>query len=837
MQRLIFTIQIIFLSFIFAHLSAQEWISEMQQPNVNFYKVRKSFNEYWIGKNHDGGYGWKQFKRWEHFMLPRIDSTGRIPKPSIAWESYKASEACKNSPKSQKLGGWSHMGPKDVPQNGGAGRLNSIAFHPSNKDIMHVGSPSGGLWTTRDGANSWDTYTDDLASIGISDIVVNYNDPNIIYAATGDDDAGDTYSIGVIKSTDGGKTWQATDLAYTVQNNIRIRSLIMHPTNPDILYAAANNGLFKTSDGGANWNRAMPGFYFDVAFKPGNPNTVYLASTNTLFISTDAGQTFMPENSLNFSFQPGRLAIGVTPADPEYIYILASKDSDNSYGGLYLSTDGGNSFTLKSNSPNIFGRSNDGSDSGGQAWYDMAITVFPLNENTVIVGGINIWRSSNAGTSWTISAHWTGNGAPYVHADIHGLKYYPNSSKVYACTDGGLFVSPNNGTSWTDKSDGLAIPQIYRMGMSSQSPDKILTGWQDDGTNLLSGGWGKILGGDGMEAIIDYTDDNTMYASFYYGRIYRTTNNGNSWDNITDNIPGDGAWVTPYIQDPNKPNTIYVAYQDLYKSTNQGNTWTKIGNFSGYKMRSLAVAPSNSDYIYTGTYNKLYRSKNGGQSWTNILGKIPNTITYIAVHPTNPEKVYVTTSNYTSGEKVYMSNNAGDFWTNISGNLPNIPANCIVYEKNSPDGLYVGTDAGVYYRDTTLNNWVSYSGGLPNVIVNELGINYSTGKIRAATYGRGLWESHLYSTVSIEKNISAEKKLKVYPNPASKSINIKLPDTEENFTIQAYNVNGELTKENKITRSSKKLYKLNISGLNNGVYYLRDNSSGNIYTASFVKVN
>ncbi|MCF8331876.1 MAG: T9SS type A sorting domain-containing protein [Bacteroidales bacterium] len=836
MKRYFSIITVIVISFFTHELASQEWVEKMQKPDVNFYEVQESFYKYWEGKEITRGNGWKQFKRWEHFMAPRVDKNGKIPKPGITWQAYKSSVARKKGIKSNSLANWRHLGPVDVPNNGGAGRLNGIAFHPTNLDIMHVGAPSGGLWTTNTGGNSWSTHTDDLASIGISDIVVNYNDPNIIYAATGDGDAGDTYSIGVIKSTDGGQTWQATDLAYTVQNSIRIRRLIMHPTNPDELLAAANNGLFQTTDGGNTWNRIRPGFYYDVAYKPGNPNTIYLVASSILMISTDGGQTFTPNSNLSFNYTPGRLAIGVTPADSNYLYILASDNSDQSYGGLYLSTDGGNSFTLKSNSPNIFGWSSDGSGSGGQAWYDMAIAVSPINKNTVIVGGINIWRSFNAGTTWDLSGHWTGYGAPYVHADIHRLKFYPNSPEIYACTDGGLFVSPNNGTNWTDKSDGLAIAQIYRMGASSSTKNKIITGWQDNGTNLMTSSWDKALGGDGMEAIIDYSNDNIMYGSYYYGRIYRTTNNGYDWDEITDNIPGDGAWVTPYVQDPNDANTLFVGYQSVYKSANRGDTWTKISNFNGYKLRALAVAPSNSSYIYASSYYTLYRSQDGGNTWTDVVGNLPNTITYIAVDPSDPERIFVSISNYNAGEKVYMSEDAGDNWTNISGNLPNIPANTIAYEKNTPDGLYIGTDAGVYYRDSTMSNWIVYSNGLPNVIVNELEINYNHDVIRAATYGRGLWESHLYSSVGIKNKIKPELKLTVYPNPASNTINIKLPGRRKSYNLQAYSVDGALVKD--ITISDKQdTETINVSDLPRGVYHLRLLSGQNVFSGSFVKIH
>ena len=326
-----------------------------------------------------------------------------------------------------------------------------------------------------------------------------------------------------------------------------------------------------------------------------------------------------------------------------------------------------------------------------------------------------------------------------------------------------------------------------------------------------------------------------MYASLYYGRIYRTKDNGGSWTEISDNIPGSGAWVTPYLQDPNIRKTLYVGYDDIYKSNNRGATWNKISNFGGAKFQEIAVAPSNSNHIYAATYNNLYYTDDGGKNWSNITGSVSSSITYIAVHPSNPEKAYITSSNYIPGNKVYKTTDAGANWKNISGNLPNIPANTIVYKKNSPNGIYVGTDAGVYYRDTTLNDWVPFSDGLPNVIVNELEIHYKSGMLRAATYGRGLWESKLNTSVNVEDRIQPENKLTIYPNPAQDILRVELPDNSKEFNVKIYSVNGKLV--NKERSKKQNNMDINVSSLKRGVYYIRLTDNTQIYSGSFVKTN
>jgi photosystem II stability/assembly factor-like uncharacterized protein len=199
------------------------------------------------------------------------------------------------------------------------------------------------------------------------------------------------------------------------------------------------------------------------------------------------------------------------------------------------------------------------------------------------------------------------------------------------------------------------------------------------------------------------------------------------------------------------PNIIYAGYKDVYKSVNGGYSWTKISDnlTEGVNLNALAVAGSNDDHIYASARDKIWKTNDGGDTWTDISDGISDHyITGIAVSETDPNKVWVTLSGYEAGEKVYYSDNGGQSWSNYSEGLPNVPANCIIYENASNSALYTGTDIGVYYRDRSMSQWADYSGNLPNVIVNDLAIHYSAGKLRAGTYGRGLWESDLYPEAS-----------------------------------------------------------------------------------------
>ncbi len=574
-----------------------------------------------------------------------------------------------------------------------------------------------------------------------------------MYMATGDGNGNHTYSIGVLKTTDGGITWNTTGLSWTVTQGRVMRRIVIKPDNSNIVIVATSNGIYRTTNGGTNWTQVQTGNFYDLEWKPGNPNTIYAARYNGVMRSTDGGATWSNITS-GFPTNGGRVELAVTPADSNYVYAVVANPNTDGLLGVYRSTNGGNSWSLRANSPNILGYNSNGSDAGGQAWYDLAMDASPTNREEIVVGGINIWRSTNGGSNWTIIAHWTGAGAPYVHADIHWLKY-TSSNTIFAAHDGGISRTTNSGSSWTDISANLAIHQIYRIGLSASNSERQLVGAQDNGTTLIdlsTGVLNRVLSGDGMECAIDPVTQSVMYASVYFGDVYRTT--GSGWTQIAGNgvngINESGAWVTPYQINPQNRYGLFIGLENVWKSTNRGSSWTKISNLSGSSnIIALAVAPSDSNTIYFATSFNVYRTTNGGASWTTISSGLPlSTLnpTYIAVKNNDPNTVYITFSGYTSGSKVYRSTNGGSSWTNISTGLPNLPANCVVYENGSNDRIYVGTDVGVYVRDNSMSGFQPFFNGLPNVIVNELEIHYGSGKIRAGTFGRGLWESDLYST-------------------------------------------------------------------------------------------
>ncbi|MFY9309471.1 MAG: T9SS type A sorting domain-containing protein [Bacteroidia bacterium] len=750
-------------------LNAQDWVKKMQDPSVNFYDVQQSFNKYWSKKEkkeklkklfrfkqeiEEENEGYIFYKRWEYFTEQRVFPSGDrslIQTGTEQAQQLLTSHAYKSA--MQAGGGWVPVGAFDVPANGGgAGRLNCIRFHPTNPNIIFVGSPSGGLWKTTDGGLTWSTNTDALPTLGITDIAIDPVNTNVMYLATGDGFGSDTYGVGVLKSTNGGASWNLTGLSWTTIQGRTVNRVLIHPDDSNILFASASNGIYKSTNAGLNWTKVSSASNVkDLELKPGDPSTVYAVSASNFYKSTNTGSSFSIVNTgLPQSTTVGRIAIAVTAAEPSYVYLLYTDDIEFGFKGLYRSTDSGNSFVLQSDSPNLIGYASDGQDSGGNGWYTLSIAASPTSQNEIVVGGVNIWKSFDGGVSWSITAHWYGdNGTPYVHADIHDLIYRPDGNTCYAGTDGGIFSTSDGGSTWQDHSNGLQIGQMYRQGGSVTNPGLILQGWQDNGTNLHNAGnWSSVLGGDGMECFIDWSDPNYMYAEFQNGELHRSSDGGLNFDYIVNNIDESGEWITPWCQDPVDPSTIYAGFKNVWKSTDKGDTWTAISSFNSSGLTCLAVSKSNPLYIYASNGSTIYKTVDGGSNWTTISPPGSNTLTYIAVSETNPDKLWITYSGYTANKKVYYTTDGGTTWTNLSGNLPNIPANCIVNQNGTNDGVYVGTDVGVYYRDAGMASWIPFSNGLPNVVIDELEIHYGTSKLRAATYGRGLWESDIYNPTS-----------------------------------------------------------------------------------------
>lgn len=709
---------------------------------------------------------WKRFKRWEWFMAPRVNKQGYVD-TNLIWKAMSTKKKKVEKMKAEAVvPTWRELGPTTVPDGihqyfGGMGRIDCIAIDPKNPNIIWAGSPSGGLWKTTDGGKHWFANNKGLSFPAISWIVIDPRDSSTMYLATGDFDSSRLNSQGVLKSTDGGKSWKKAGLENDSSNYFNIRKILIHPSNSQTLIAATNVGIYKTTNGGGSWDFKQEGFFSDIEVNPSNPSIWYGAdSTKGIYKSKNHGETW---DNLTNGLPPSgfiRCEIALSVKSPDILYaVFADGSESNPYGflGIYRSTNEGNCWKPMVNQPNILGWKADGSDKGGQGDYDLTIAVHPLDPDTVYIGGVNFWVYRDKGKNLECLAHWTGDDGrlPFVHADHHALVFSPQKV-LYVGTDGGIFKSTDYGKKWENISNGLAVHQIYRIGGDVQDENKIIIGNRDNGTELYhSGNWANIWYGDGMECAIDPVDSDIMYLENEFAQIFRFTNEGYETPihkNIRAGYPRDGgkaAWVTPFIIDPIKNKTLYILTDRVYKSINQGDKWFPISNilypevYDYSDPLSLAAAPSNPKYIYTAYGNEIVRTIDGGTSWYRFKVE-PFKISYLAVHPGNPKILWVTNAGFEGGKKVYRFTDAGKRWQNITGNMENIPVNCIAVDIKPPnESIYIGTDLGVFYSKDDTGYWEYYGEGLPNVIVSELEIHADSRTIRAATYGRGLWEAPL----------------------------------------------------------------------------------------------
>lgn len=736
--------------------NGSQWIKMMQDPSANFYETQKAFNSYWKDKDISKGSGWKPFKRWEWFWEQRIDKQGNLPAPD---KNYKEYIKYKSSHSKSLNGNWQNLGPIEQPGNNGTGqpngngRINSIAFHPTDENTIYIGAPAGGLWKTTDGGDNWSSNTDDLPTLGVSSILIDYDNTNIMYIGTGDRDAGDSQGIGVMKSTDNGETWV---LCNNGMGNATVGRMVMDPDNSNVIIAATSKGIYKSYDGAANWEQKVSNNFKDIDYHPTDKNIVYAASGGYLYRSNDNGETW---NYISNGLPAGsRASVAVTPANPDYVYVVLSEGSV--FKGLYFSDDAGLSFTEQSTTPNIMDYSCYGTGNSGQAWYDLDIVADPNDGSTIYVGGVNIFKSNDKGVTWEINSHWTGDcGVPAVHADQHVLCFNPLNNILYSGNDGGFYYTNNGGTNWIEKTSGIAISQVYKIGQSATVKDYVINGYQDNGTAVYeTSGWLTVMGGDGMDCLIDYTDETYSYGEYYYGSITRLHNNYYDGE-ITGGISEQGAWVTPFSLHQTDPNTMFVGMKNVWRTKNvkatytSGINWIKISDgIGGGNINVLENSPANTNIIYVAKNSNLYRTDNAmddNPSWLNISSELPETgnISDIEADPFIDNTVFIT-----KGSKVYKSIDKGMNWENITGSLPDVAINTIEYYKNSQEGLYIGTDIGFYYRDSSLDDWIEFSNGFPaTASVTEIEFFYDSespanDRIRASTYGRGMWDSDLFFT-------------------------------------------------------------------------------------------
>jgi photosystem II stability/assembly factor-like uncharacterized protein len=782
-------------------------------------ELKTAFNDYW--KTHDKGEkgsGYKPFMRWENYWKDMTNDQGYIATPldiSYAWGQKKEAKLNKNSPSLKVLpvSNWKPVGPFTHTNTGswsdGQGRVNVVYVDPSNENTVYVGTPAGGIWKSTDAGTNWKPLSDELPQIGVSGIAVDHTNPNTIYIATGDKDGGSTYSIGVLKSTDAGKTWAKTGLAFT-NTSTSAGDLVMHPTNNQILWCATKVGIYKTTNAGTTWTNVQAGNFSkgNLRLKPNDPKIVYAVTNDKFYRSTDTGTTFtnivdgLPGAS-------GRLVLDITPANPAYIYILSTTSSGD-FQGVYKSTNGGESWVKTAQTANIL--------DSKQSSYDLAICASSTNAEEIYTGCLNIWKSVNGGTSFTKLNNWSSpSSSSYTHADIHFLRYFGN--KFYCGSDGGVYVSSNNGVKFSSITAGLQISQFYKISVSKQSSGKMVGGLQDNGGHAYSNNlWKNYYGADGMDTAIDPTNSNKYYGFIQNGGSLYISNNAGDSNASSVGKPSaedDGNWVTPL--GINSKGELFAGYTKLYRLN--GASWVaqSTNAIGSGNIDLIVIDPSDDKNMYVTNGTGLYKSIDKGVTFASVYTASGN-ISSVCVHSSNSNIIYITTSGI-SGQ-VLKSTNGGSAFTSFSNGLPSLSKNVVRHQgKNALNPLYIGTSLGVYYKDDSMSQWEAFDTNLPNVSVVDLEVNTEDNIITAATYGRGIWQSSIPTSTLSNPDFEL-KNIGIYPNPSDGIFNISTGESAIDSVI-VYDVTGKIVESLKDFSAANSESSIDLRSVADGIYFVK----------------
>ncbi len=757
MKKLLLPIAFLFLAFTSAQYNQNApWMQELakkeastsaktQDQSYTIDEISASFDAYWKTRDpNKKGSGYKPFMRWKTYWEQLAHSDGRLPSSSELWQSFKNKQN-QSGKAVNPTSNWTSIGPfshgslsRALP---GQGRVNAIAVDPNNPNIWYVGAPAGGIWKTTNSGNTWTNLFDNFLQIGVSGIAIDPNDSNTIYISTGDDDAADSFSIGAFKSIDGGASWNATGLVPDPGNiGFLMNEIVIDPTNSNVIWAGTSSGLQKSEDGGVTWDTKQVGNISDFKLKPGDPQTIYAVNASNFYVSRNGGTTF-DQISANLPSTSGRLALGVSPANAEVVYLISALTGadDFAYQGLFKSLDSGATFTETTNSVDIF--------ESNQAWFDLAIEVNPTNANEIYIGCLNIWKSTDGGDSFNQLNQWFDNSPSYTHADIHTLKFF--NGNLFCGSDGGIYVSTDEGVSFTDLTAGIAISQFYRISVAKNDAGKMAGGLQDNsGFVRDAGNWNVYTGGDGMDYEIDPSNSNLIYGFSQFGSTLFFSNSSGQSTGLVGNPGVQGNWITPLAVSSN--GEVYSGFDGVYRLA--GNAWEKLSGVGTTNLDDLEIDPNNPDIIYAVENGTIFRSQNGGDTFS-LLHRFDSNIADMTVNSSNGNILYVTTSNRVGIPQRFQPNERGVFKLTIDGNneiveeiTGNLPTDqaylSIVHQGRDADNpVYVGTSLGVYRIDDTLTEWEDYFTGFPNTAVSDLDISLDAGLITAATYGRGIWQS------------------------------------------------------------------------------------------------
>lgn len=709
---------------------------------------------------------------------------------------------------------WQFIGPTNI-----SGRCTDVeAVGPKGKSYtIWVATASSGVWKSVNEGVTFDPVFEHQGTSTIGDLAISPSDPDIVWVGTGEANIfrSSNPGCGVWKTTDGGQTWTHMGLEET----FTISRILVHPENPQIVYVAScghewtenrERGLFKTTDGGLSWEKILykgpESGVNDVVMDPLNPEVLYATTWqrtrlkwndprtyghhkhNGVWKTTDGGKSWERlTHGLPGPEYMGRTGIDLARSNPDVIYAFvddyqvafqAEEGELDSYGRpkkdvikgatLYRSDDAGNTWRQVSGLTEESMKYMSG-HSGTYGWVFGQIRVDPNDENRIYTLGLWINVSTDGGATFEPIKE-------KIHADQHGMWIDPdNSNYILAAHDGGISVSYDKGENWRSFIKELPLAQFYNVAFDLADPFRVYGSVQDhhsfyrevdlsDGKEkVVPSEWEYTLGAEGSSHVVDPRDNNTIYASLFYGKLAKATVDGYPDDEefvLHRTFPGEpefrGQWMAPTLLSDHNPDIVYHGVQYVLKSTDRGGTWKRIspdltyndpekqGDISYQTISALDESVFNPDLLYAGTDDgRLWRTKNGGESWEDIRTEpLPvRWVSRIVASRHDFGTVYVTQTGRRDDDAavyVWRSTDFGDTWEDISSNIPAGPVNVIREDPGNKEILYLGTDVGVYVSKNSGQSW-EVLGDLPCTYVHDLAIHPRENVILIGTHGRGMF--------------------------------------------------------------------------------------------------
>ena len=662
---------------------------------------------------------------------------------------------------------WHPLGPKNQ---GGRTRSLLIDANDATGNTIWAGSIGGGLWKTTDisaAEPNWTPIDDFFGNLSVSSIAQDPSNPLIMYFSTGEEgyfNADASRGLGVWKTNNGGTTW--AQLAST--NNATFsncQKLAINSTG--ILFVATSGaGVQRSANGGTTWTKvlgtglgitgAASNLSYDVEVAANGD--VYATLNGSIHKSINAGVTFTAAQTLPIA--ASRIEVACAPNDANYVYAII--ENANVVNGIIRTVDGGTNWVARTEPADADGGIPASDFSRGQAWYDLTIAVDPNNKDVLMVGGVDLFKSTDGAGTWTQIAHWyAGFGFPYVHADQHYILYKPGSSSIaYFSNDGGVFRTINANVAaptMVDKGTNYITTLFYSCAMHPTAlTNYFLAGAQDNGSHQFSQGvvqnTAQVTGGDGAFVHIDQNQPQYQFTSYTNNNYYRSADGGASF---TAASTTGGRFINPTDYD-DVNNKMYCANgannYTRWDNPQTGNTFASVAvaGFGG-TVSCVKVSPNTPNRVFFGANGDVFRVDNahtGAPTATNVSTGLPaGYLNCIEVETGNDLHLLAVYSNY-GINSIWETIDGGTTWTSVEGNLPDMPIRWALFNPNNNNQVVIATELGVWSTDN-LNGastvWGASNSGLANVRVEMLQLRASDKLITAATHGRGLFYSDIFA--------------------------------------------------------------------------------------------